>query len=143
MLQNNISVDSKLLNLKLKDFVLKLVFLVFLFMTVFSLYGEARQNKRLTTKYKIDNLAQAIEFFYTDCGFYPSRLSDLRRHPGVRVCSQWGPYPYIKASNLRDSWKREFTYSLKGSSFVITSLGKDGKPGGEGEDQDIIHRNNP
>jgi general secretion pathway protein G len=37
----------------------------------------------------------------------------------------------------KDPWGRDYIYTVEGGSFTITSLGKDGKPGGEGVDADI------
>lgn len=36
-----------------------------------------------------------------------------------------------------DGWGRAIRYEKKGAAVTLTSLGKDGRPGGEGEDADI------
>jgi general secretion pathway protein G len=47
------------------------------------------------------------------------------------------------ARSLSDPWGRPFVYRLADSAdgFEILSLGRDGKPGGTGEDADIIEGN--
>jgi general secretion pathway protein G len=47
-----------------------------------------------------------------------------------------GPYIHSK-DQLKDPWGRPFIYKNTGSGFTITTLGADGKPGGEGADRDI------
>ncbi len=53
--------------------------------------------------------------------------------------AQWrGPY-LKKDSGLVDPWGRPYVYRLPGkkSDFEIFSNGRDGQPGGTGEDADI------
>ncbi|MCK6446989.1 MAG: type II secretion system major pseudopilin GspG [Planctomycetes bacterium] len=45
---------------------------------------------------------------------------------------------YIDAKTMpKDPWKNEYQYETNGSEYRIYSYGKDGMPGGEGEDADI------
>jgi general secretion pathway protein G len=47
--------------------------------------------------------------------------------------------PYLKKAVPNDPWGRPYVYRVPGSKgdFDLYSLGKDGKPGGSGEDADI------
>lgn len=38
----------------------------------------------------------------------------------------------------RDVWQHPYRYWSDGNTFAITSLGSDGKPGGEGDAADIV-----
>ncbi len=93
---------------------------------------KARVNE---TKLRMSEVAKSVEQFNADCGTYPSALGDLEHATGN--CSNWGPAPYIKASGLLDAWKKPFQYTNNGSTYTITSYGKDGSPGGEGVNKDI------
>ena len=47
--------------------------------------------------------------------------------------------PYLKKSVPLDPWGRAYVYRVPGAKgeFDLFSLGKDGKPGGTGQDADI------
>ena len=40
-----------------------------------------------------------------------------------------------------DGWQRPYLFSENGTNFLITSLGRDGKPGGRGVDADLTDKN--
>ena len=74
----------------------------------------------------LDNLANRVELYRADKGRYPSQLRDLVG-------------PYIKELELKDFWGNPYVYTVPGSQgrpFELTSLGADGKPGGQGRDRD-------
>lgn len=51
-----------------------------------------------------------------------------------------GTSPYLKASDLKDPWGRDYILMVpgpSGSDYDIISYGADGEPGGEGEDKDV------
>ena len=95
--------------------------------------------KSKTAKIQLGELSKAIDFFYTDCGFYPESLQSLTSEPTEgRKCKNWGPDPYAKASLLNDPWGNEVFYQKDGnSSYTLKVLGNDGEEGGEGEDRDV------
>jgi len=41
-------------------------------------------------------------------------------------------------NNTADAWGRAIDYQVVGDSVALESLGRDGKPGGVGQDQDIV-----
>lgn len=41
-------------------------------------------------------------------------------------------------NSVRDGWWRKITMSVDGNRVTFTSLGRDNKPGGAGEDADMI-----
>lgn len=93
-----------------------------------------------TTKTQINNLVSAVELYYLDVSDYPPQASGLKallEAPDGVVA--WNG-PYIRPSKaIVDPWGRPYVYRFPGEqgTFDIFSLGKDGKPGGEGEDQDV------
>jgi general secretion pathway protein G len=99
--------------------------------------GDARSG---TARAQIKNIESALELYYLDSGSYPSAQDGLaalvKQPPG----SQTWKGPYLKQeSGLNDPWGKPYVYANPGkaSAFEIVSLGRDGKPGGEGEDADI------
>lgn len=96
--------------------------------------------KTSAAKAQIRNMESALELYYIDTGQYPSEeegLSVLIHAPAAAV--SWNG-PYLKgAAGLQDPWSRPYIYAVKpdGSDVELRTLGKDGKPDGTGEDQDI------
>ena len=74
----------------------------------------------------LDIAANRVEMYKADTGRYPARLGDLAGR-------------YAKEAELKDLWGTPYVYSAPGTQgrpFDLTTLGADGKPGGEGRDQD-------
>ena len=93
----------------------------------------------------IERLAGILDLYRLDVGNYPTTdqgLGALNVAPAG--ASGWNG-PYLKdADGIRDPWGRAFAYrspsQRAGHAFDIGSLGADGKPGGEGEDADLLNR---
>jgi general secretion pathway protein G len=101
--------------------------------------------KHKIAEQSIERLAGILDLYRLDVGAYPTSdqgLAALNVDPqGIMGWSG----PYLKdAGGIRDPWGRVFVYKSPsqrpGHSFDIVSLGADGKPGGEGEDADIVNR---
>ena len=99
--------------------------------------GSARTE---TAKTQVKSIESAIELYYVDNGAYPSTengLAALAKAPAT--AASWNG-PYLRnAEALKDPWGRNYSYKFNDSerSFSIASFGRDGKLGGEGEDQDV------
>ncbi|MCP5420422.1 MAG: type II secretion system major pseudopilin GspG [Gammaproteobacteria bacterium] len=94
-----------------------------------------------TARLQIEDLSAALDMYRLEMGRYPNSnegLSALVEAPaGV---NNWNG-PYLKKKNLPiDPWGNEYQYRSPGEHgpYDIFSLGADGAPGGEGEDQDIV-----
>ena len=94
-------------------------------------FQKAKVNQ---TKVSMGIVINALNTYYTDCGKYPQTIEGLTKQDSG--CSNWGPDPYIKKVP-KDGWEKDFIYEGNGSTFVLRSLGKDGKEGGEGSGKDI------
>jgi general secretion pathway protein G len=94
----------------------------------------AKLGKAYLTKAKgdINQISQALDEFATDNGLnYPDSLDQLTEP------NESGD-AYIKVIP-QDPWKRDYMYDppSNGDDYRIYSYGKDGQPGGEGDDADI------
>jgi general secretion pathway protein G len=90
---------------------------------------------------QIDALGKALDQYRLDTGRYPSTehgLGALWVKPADET-RWWGPY--LRKAPPRDPWGREYVYKAPGEhgDYDLSSLGKDGREGGEGEDQDITN----
>ncbi|MCM8820443.1 MAG: type II secretion system major pseudopilin GspG [Candidatus Omnitrophica bacterium] len=108
-------------------------------------FGRIDEARITATQIQIKNLEQALRLFYMDNGFYPETeqgLKALIEKPTVgRVPSKWKEGGYLEKNVLpKDAWGNDFIYlspGRQGEDFEIISLGRDGREGGEGPDEDI------
>ena len=93
-------------------------------------------GKAYLTKAKADlsSIDQAIQEYAMDHSMrYPESLEEL-------IEPDENGRAYLKSSELpKDPWNLEYLYDAPtdGDNYRIYSLGKDGQPGGEGENADI------
>jgi general secretion pathway protein G len=101
--------------------------------------------KHKIAEQSVERLVGILDLYRLDVGSYPTTeqgLASLIASPsGI---TGWDG-PYLKDPiGIRDPWGRPFEYrspsQRTGRAFDIASLGADGKPGGDGEDADILNR---
>ena len=104
--------------------------------------GKVIQNKH-KAEYKIaqtqmSSLAASIDQYQSDVGELPESLQQLVSAPSD--ADGWlGPYG--KADDFKDPWRNAIEYRKPGADdkpYSLTSLGVDGKPGGDGVDKDLV-----
>lgn len=98
--------------------------------------GSARSE---TASVQLKNIESALELYYLDTGKYPEQLSVLVEAP-VDTTDWRGPY-LKKSISLIDPWGKPYSYEVPGEhgTFDLSSLGRDGVAGGEGEDKDLMN----
>jgi general secretion pathway protein G len=98
------------------------------------------ESKVKAAKVQIEDLAQTLDMYKLDVGSYPTSeqgLNALIENPGD--IQRWNG-PYLRKSKVPvDPWNQEYKYTSPGEhgKFDVSSLGADGKEGGEGEDRDL------
>lgn len=102
------------------------------------LFKQLGKGQVSAAKAQIASLEQGLDKFRLDVGRYPTTqegLSALVTNPGIE---NWDG-PYVKTGTIIDPWKRPYQYQCPGThgEFDVFSYGRDGNPGGEGEDKDI------
>jgi len=90
----------------------------------------------------LKTVSAALKMYRLDNGDYPTTeqgLAALAEKPRLSPVPKTWPSEGYLAEVPRDPWDRPYVYSSGGASggFELMSLGKDGKPGGEGLDADI------
>jgi general secretion pathway protein G len=104
-------------------------------------HGNSAQIAR--AKADLATLKDVLMQFRLDCDRYPTTKEGLKAllmcQPGLEA--KWRG-PYLARSVPRDPWKHSYAYKTtvtKGKSgFMVMSYGADGKPGGAGDNADII-----
>jgi general secretion pathway protein G len=92
---------------------------------------------------QIETFRLALQSYYLDSGNYPTEsqgLGALWEKPSLApLPSRWDG-PYVDRQISPDPWGSKYIYKNPGDKnlpFSITSLGADGKPGGEGVNAEI------
>ncbi len=106
--------------------------------------GRVSDARITTAKAQVELLGVALENYHLDNGIYPSTAQGLEalrtRAAGSPAPGNWRG-PYIRKPVPVDPWGKPYIYRSPGdrdrSGFDLMTLGRDGKTGGEGEDQDI------
>ena len=88
---------------------------------------------------QIESLEKALDQYRLDMRRYPSAeegLDALVTKPNTATA--WNG-PYLKKAVPSDPWGRAYVYRTPGAKaeYEVVSFGRDGKPGGTGEDADI------
>lgn len=93
-------------------------------------------------KADVRNIVTALDLYKLDNFAYPSTdqgLAALRSKPGGQPePANWKAGGYVEQLP-KDPWNRDYEYLSPGQhgEIDVWSLGRDGKPGGEGADADI------
>lgn len=107
--------------------------------------GRVSEARVTTAKAQLELFNVALESYRLDNGRFPTTeqgLAALRDRPtrGPAPTSWQGPY--LKKSVPMDPWGNAYVYRSPGArsaaGYDLLSLGRDGKPGGTGEDADLV-----
>jgi general secretion pathway protein G len=117
-------------------FILLAGIMAFVGPKIFEQMGKAKSSE---AKIRIQHLAGQIEIYKLEVGKYPSGLADLVKQPGGTE-GKWNG-PYAKDTDLKDAWGNDYKFAVPGTgkAYDLTSLGADGKDGGEGENRDVTN----
>lgn len=104
-------------------------------------FSQIGKSEVKTAKAQMDALEKALDQYRLDVGKYPSTeqgLVALISRPSNEA--KWDG-PYLKKGVPADPWGRPYGYKFPGehNDFDLWSFGRDGQPGGTGENEDIIN----
>jgi len=103
--------------------------------------SQIGKSETAAARAQIEALAKALDTFRLDTGHYPSSaqgLAALRERPAGEA--RWNG-PYLQKDVPGDPWGKPYVYRTPGAKgdFDLISYGRDGAPGGSGENADIIY----
>jgi general secretion pathway protein G len=103
-------------------------------------FSQLGKSEVTIAKAQIESFEKALDSYRLDVGHYPAteeRL-DALMSASASATPKWNG-PYLKKAIPLDPWGHPYQYRAPGtkSEYEIISLGKDGLPGGTGENADI------
>ncbi len=102
-------------------------------------FSQVGKSEIQVARAQIDSIEKALDQYRLDVRRYPSAEEGLQALVAKPAsAATWGG-PYLKKAVPTDPWGHAYVYQVPGEKgeFQLISLGRDGKPGGSGEDADI------
>lgn len=106
-------------------------------------FSQLGKSERSTARAQMESFARALDAYRIDTGRYPSTeqgLNALVVRPGDEP--KWNG-PYLQRAVPPDPWGKAYVYrspAQAGGDFDLLSYGRDGQPGGDGEQVDVSYR---
>jgi general secretion pathway protein G len=102
-------------------------------------FSQLGKSEASAARAQIDAFEKALDQYRLEVGRYPTTeqgLNALVARPGDEP--RWNG-PYLRRGIPLDPWGNPYVYAQPGKrgDFDLLSYGKDGRPGGSGEDADI------
>jgi general secretion pathway protein G len=108
---------------------------------VFQHVGDA---KRAAARTQVEIIGMALDAYRLDNDYYPTTgqgLRALRQPPAGDPSARNWRGPYLKKDVPLDPYGRSYVYQSPGAvnptTYDLATLGRDGQPGGTGEDADV------
>ncbi len=104
------------------------------------LFGKVGKAKIKAAKAQITLLETALDEFRLDVGRYPTTEEGLKALVEKPTDAPGWDGPYLKKNKVPlDPWGHPYHYKCPGDhgDYDLYSLGRDGEPGGQGEDADV------
>jgi general secretion pathway protein G len=102
-------------------------------------FSQVGKSEIQVARAQIESLEKALDQYRLDMRRYPSAEEGLAALVAKPASAPAWSGPYLKKAVPGDPWGRPYVYRTPGqkSEFEVVSYGRDGKPGGTGEDADI------
>lgn len=103
-------------------------------------FSQLGKSQVTIARAQIEAFEKSLDTYRLDIGRYPTSeegLGALMSAPPA-VAPKWNG-PYLKKGIPQDPWGHPYLYRSPGSKgeYEIVSTGRDGQPGGAGEDADV------
>jgi general secretion pathway protein G len=99
-------------------------------------------SKTKTAQLQITSFADALDLYRIDNQGLPTSAEGLKALVEKPANATGWNGPYLSQSKIpQDPWGKDYQYAAPGQhgEYDLFSLGADGKPGGEDENQDVVN----
>lgn len=103
-----------------------------------SMFSKVDSSKIKTAQTQMKLLETSLDTYRLDMGQHPTNLDEL-----VKSDKKGWDGPYLPKAVPLDPWGNPYIYTVPGENgqlYKLMSYGKDGRPGGEGDNADIVHQ---
>lgn len=100
------------------------------------MFGKVDSSKRKIAQTQMSAFDTALQTFRLDVGDFPENLQELRASD-----KRGWDGPYFKKSIPLDPWQNPYIYRTpgeNGADYYMASYAKDGRLGGEDDNEDIV-----
>jgi general secretion pathway protein G len=106
-------------------------------------FAQLGKSEVKAAKQQIAGLGKALDIYRLDTGHYPPQDAGLQALVTAPANETKWRGPYIEKAVPLDPWGQAYVYKIPGehNDYDLLSYGKDGKPGGTGEDEDLSNSN--
>jgi general secretion pathway protein G len=109
-------------------------------------FRNVGRSKAVAARSQIEMFSASLDAYRLDNDDYPSTeqgLGALRREPLTAPQPRHWSGPYLRKEVPADPWGRAYVYRNPGAhatnGYDLVSYGRDGRPGGAGEDRDVTN----
>jgi general secretion pathway protein G len=102
-------------------------------------FAQLGKSEVTVAQSQIESFEKALDTFRLDVGRYPTSAEGLNALLDKPAAADKWNGPYLKKNVPQDPWGHPYVYKAPGvkHEYQIISYGRDGQPGGSGEDADI------
>lgn len=104
-------------------------------------FAQLGKSEITATRAQIGAFEKALDQYRLDVGHYPSTEEGLAALLVKPATAEGWNGPYLSKQVPADPWHHAYVYKAPGTNgdFDIISYGKDGQPGGDGDNADITN----
>jgi general secretion pathway protein G len=104
-------------------------------------FGQIGKSEIKAAKAQITSFENALDLYRLDVGRYPSTEQGLQALTAAPAGEAKWQGPYLKKGLPDDPWGKPYQYRYPGehAELDVYSFGRDGQPGGEGENADVTN----
>lgn len=102
-------------------------------------FAQVGRSEIKVAKAQMEAFGKALDQYRLDMGRYPNTEQGLAALMLAPDASGRWQGPYLNKALPKDPWGHDYAYFAPGknSEYAIISYGRDGKPGGQGDAEDI------
>ncbi|MGE8410020.1 MAG: type II secretion system major pseudopilin GspG [Pseudomonas sp.] len=102
-------------------------------------FSQLGRSEAKVARAQIEGLAKALDLYRLEVGRYPSSEQGLQALVSAPSDEARWSGPYLQKKVPDDPWGHAYLYRYPGENgeYDLFSLGKDGQPGGDGENAEI------
>jgi general secretion pathway protein G len=103
-------------------------------------FDQIGKSETKAARAQLDALDKSLAAYRLDTGHYPSTAQSLKALVERPTDEPKWAGPYLSKALPPDPWGRAYIYRLPGDAgrdYDLMSLGKDGQPGGTGDNADV------